>query len=78
MKGKIKSRLNREENSIMVKKNIVSYFPAHEYDGIDDLAETITNPANCCSLTMIHFIKTILSLLTMNPYTFTKILSNRI
>jgi hypothetical protein len=41
----------------MIKKNIVSYFPARAYDGIDDLAETITNPANCCSLTMIHFIK---------------------
>jgi hypothetical protein len=34
----------REENSIMVDENLVSYFPTRVYNGIDDLAET--NPAN--------------------------------
>jgi hypothetical protein len=30
-------------------ENLVSYFSAHIYNGIDDLAETIMNPANCRS-----------------------------
>jgi len=39
----------RGENSIMIDENLVSYFPASVYNGIDDLAETIMNPANCHS-----------------------------
>ena len=30
----------------MVENNLVSYVPAVVYNGIDDLAETIMNPAN--------------------------------
>ena len=30
----------------MVEDNLLSYFPAVVYNGIDDLAETIMNPAN--------------------------------
>ena len=42
----------RGENSIMVDEHLVSNFPARVYNGIDDLAETIMNPANCHSSTV--------------------------
>ena len=42
----------RGENSIIVNENLVSYFTARVYRGIDDLAETIMNPANCRSSTV--------------------------
>ena len=41
----------RGENSIIVDENLVSYFPARLYNGIEDLAETTINPANCHSST---------------------------
>ena len=31
----------------MINEYLISYFLAHVYNGIDDLAETIMNPANC-------------------------------
>jgi hypothetical protein len=34
-----------DENSIMINENLVCYFPAHVCNGIDDLAEKISNPA---------------------------------
>jgi len=37
----------RGENSIASNENLVSYFPARVYNGIEDLAEKIMNPANC-------------------------------
>ena len=40
----------------MVKEN-VSYFPSRAYASIDDLAETIMNPANCRSSTVKHSLK---------------------
>jgi len=44
----------RGENSIVINENLVSYFPARVYNGIEDLAETIMNPANCrTSLVML-------------------------
>jgi len=36
----------------MVNENFISYFPARVYNDIDDLAETIINPANSCSFTV--------------------------
>ena len=39
----------RGENSILVNDSLVSYFPSRVYNGIDYLAETIMNPANCRS-----------------------------
>ena len=33
----------------MFDENVVSYFPARVYNGIEDLAETSMNPANCRS-----------------------------
>ena len=42
----------RGENSIMVNENLFSYFPVRVYNGIDDLAETIMNAANCRSSTV--------------------------
>ena len=42
------------ENSIVINNNLISYFPARVYNGIEDLAETITNSANCrTSLVML-------------------------
>ena len=31
----------------MFDENLVFYFPAHVYNGIDNFAETIMNPTNC-------------------------------
>lgn len=59
----------------MIKENLVSYFPALVYNGIEDLAEKIMNPAN--SSTVNLSTKTVLTLLSLNPYTFTSILSNQ-
>ena len=42
----------RGENAIIVNENLVSYFPASVYNGIDDLAETIMNSGNCGSSTL--------------------------
>ena len=42
----------RGGNSIMIHENLVSYFPARLYNGIDDLAETIMDPVNCHSSTV--------------------------
>jgi len=36
----------------MVNENLVSYFPARVYNGIDDFAENIMNPATCHSSTV--------------------------
>ena len=42
------------ENSIVINEKLVSYFPARLYNGIEDLAETFMNPANCrTSLVML-------------------------
>jgi hypothetical protein len=35
-----------EDNSIRIDENVVSYFPTRVYNGIEDLAETIMNPAS--------------------------------
>ena len=44
----------RGENSIVINENLLSYFPARVYDKIEDLVETIMNPANCrTSLVML-------------------------
>jgi hypothetical protein len=37
------------DNSIRIEGNVMSYFPAHTYNGLEDLATTIMNPANCHS-----------------------------
>jgi hypothetical protein len=36
----------------MVNENLVSYFPARVYNGIEDSAESVLNPANCRSSTV--------------------------
>jgi hypothetical protein len=48
------------ENSVTVDNHVVSHFPARVYNGLEDLAETILNPANCRS-SKITIIKN-------NPY----------
>ena len=47
----------RVENSIIFKENLVSYFPSRAYASINDLSETIMNPANCRSSALKHSIK---------------------
>jgi len=42
----------RGENCIIFDENLVSCFPARVYNGIDDLAKTIMNPAICHSSTV--------------------------
>ena len=37
------------DNSIRIDDNVISYFPARTYNGLEDLATTIMNPANCHS-----------------------------
>ena len=37
------------ENSFRIRDNVVSHFPNRVYNGLEDLAETIMNPANCHS-----------------------------
>jgi len=34
------------ENSVKIDNHVVSHFPARVYNGLEDLAETIMNPAN--------------------------------
>ena len=60
----------RGENSIMFDENLVSYFAARVYNGTDDLAEIIMNPASCHSSTV--------NLSTKDNFNFTQILSNQI
>jgi hypothetical protein len=38
-----------EDNSIRIDDNVISYFPARIYNGVEDLATTIMNPNNCHS-----------------------------
>ena len=45
------------ENSITVDDDVVSYFPACVYDGIEDLAKTIMNPGNCRTSRVTLFAK---------------------
>jgi hypothetical protein len=35
------------KNSVKIDNHIISHFPARIYKGLEDLAETIMNPANC-------------------------------
>jgi len=65
-------KLCRWENSIMVKENIVYYFPSRAYDSIDDLAETNMNPANCISSTVKHSLKGNINCPHPTPYTFNR------
>jgi hypothetical protein len=37
------------DNSLKINEHVVSYFPKRVYNGLEDLAETIMNPANCHS-----------------------------
>jgi len=63
------------ENSIMVKVNLVSYFPSRAYDSIDDLAETIINTANSCSSAVKHSIKQNINIAHPQPvYVYTDII----
>jgi len=39
----------QRENSLRIRDNLVSHFPNRVYNGLEDLTETIMNPANCHS-----------------------------
>ena len=59
----------------MVNENLVSNFPARLYNGIDDLAETNMNPANCRSCTVILSTKDNLNFALPEPiYVYTDII----
>jgi len=54
---------------------LLSYFPSRAYDIIDDLAETITNPANYRSSTVNHSIKYNINFAHTEPvYVYTDII----
>ena len=54
---------------------MLSYFPSRAYDIIDDLAETITNPANYRSSTVNHSIKYNINFAHTEPvYVYTDII----
>jgi len=44
------------ENSVKIDNHIVSHFPArvYIYNGLEDLAETIMNPANCHTSRIVY------------------------
>ena len=58
------------KKSIIVKENLISYFPLCEYDSVVDLAEIIMNPANCRSSTVIRFIKDNINFIQLEPVYF--------
>ena len=59
----------------MVNHNLVSYFLARVYNGIDDLAETIMNPAKCISSTLFLSTKGNLNFVLSEPvYVYTVII----
>ena len=65
----------RGENSIVVKENLISYFPSRVYASIDDLAETIMNPANLRSSTLKYPIKDNINFAYPEPvYVYTDII----
>ena len=68
----------RGENSVRVDENLVSYFPAGEYNGIDDLAETIMNPANCRTSQVMLPTKDNINFIQHEPVYVYMILSNQI
>jgi len=37
------------KNSVKIDNHVVSHFPVRVCNGLADLAETIMNPANCCT-----------------------------
>jgi len=63
------------ENSTTVKENLVFYFPSRAYVSIDDLAETIMNPANSRSSTVKQPIKDNINFAHPEPaYVYTDII----
>ena len=58
----------------MINKNLVSYVPARVYNGIEDLGETIMNPANCRTSLVMLPTKDNLNFTQPDTYTFTRIL----
>jgi hypothetical protein len=64
------------ENSIRID-NHVSHFPARVYNGLEDLAETIMNPANCRTSGITISIKDNPDFTSPEPvYLYTDIQSN--
>ena len=59
----------------MINGNIVSYFPARVYNGVEDLAETIMDPANCRTSLVIVPTKENLNFARTEPvYVYTDII----
>ena len=61
----------------MSDENLVSYFPNRVYNRIDYIAETVMNPANCRSSTVILSTKHNLNFTQPEPvYVYTDIKPN--
>jgi len=54
-------------NSVIINENLVPYFPARVYNGIDDLVDMIMDPANCRSSTINLSTKDNLNLAQPEP-----------
>jgi len=65
------------ENSVKIDNHIVSHFPARLYNGLEDLAETIMNPANCHTSRITVSLKDNPDFTTSEPvYVYTDIKPN--
>ena len=63
----------------MINENLVSFFPARVYNGIEDLAETIMNPANCRASIVMLPTKHNLNLTQPEPvYVYTDIIKSNV
>ena len=63
------------ENSVKMDNHVVSHFPSRVYNGVEDLAETIMNPANCRSSRITVSIKDYPNFTTPEPvYVYTYII----
>jgi hypothetical protein len=64
-----------KENSVNIDNNIISLFTVRIYNGIEDLAETIMNPANCHTSTITVSLKDNPDFTTPGPvYVYTGII----
>jgi len=73
--GKKLLRTCPAQNSIRIDENVVSHFPLRVYDGLEDLAKTIMDPANCRSSGVTTPVKDNSDFATPEPvYVYTDII----
>jgi hypothetical protein len=64
------------KNSLRINEKVVSHFPLRVYNGLEDLAKTIMNPANCPSSSAAIPVKDNSDFATPEPvYVYTDIIN---